>query len=70
MIRELNLFPKNDLDIIDGRFSSPPPKNKIFEKQLVFPNFVGSGASMEDLGHHDGYYNIEHSHTARSALKP
>jgi serine carboxypeptidase-like clade 4 len=70
LIRELNLFPKNDLNVIDDRYSSLPPKNKITEKRLVFPNFVGSGASVEDLGHHAGYYNIEHSHAARSALKP
>ncbi|XP_059456068.1 serine carboxypeptidase-like [Corylus avellana] len=65
LIRELNLFPKNDLNVIDGRDSSPPPKNKIVEKRFAFPNFVGSGVSVEDLGHHAGYYNIEHSHAAR-----
>jgi hypothetical protein len=44
LIRELNLFPKNDLNVIDGRYSSPPPKNKIVEKRLVFHNFVRLGA--------------------------
>jgi hypothetical protein len=70
LIRELNMFPKNDLNIIDNRYSLPPPKNKIVKKQFVLPKFVGSGAFVEDLGHHDGYYNIEHSHATRSVLKP
>ncbi|KAG6734371.1 hypothetical protein I3842_01G270000 [Carya illinoinensis] len=64
LIRELNLFPKHDLNVIDGRDYAPQPK-KLVEKPLRFPNLLGSGVPVEDLGHHAGYYNIEHSHAAR-----
>ncbi|KAG2729778.1 hypothetical protein I3843_01G260500 [Carya illinoinensis] len=64
LIRELNLFPTHDLNVIDGRDYAPQPK-KLVEKPLRFPNLLGSGVPVEDLGHHAGYYNIEHSHAAR-----
>jgi serine carboxypeptidase-like clade 4 len=66
-IRDLNLFPRNDVNVIADQNSLPQPK-KIVEKRFAFPNLVGSGVSVEDLGHHAGYYNIEHSHAARSIL--
>lgn len=69
LIRELNLFPKDDINVIDGRDSSPEPK-KIVEKRFRFPNLVDSGDSVEDLGHHAGYYKIEHSRAARSTHEP
>ena len=43
LIRELNLFPKNGLNVIDGRDSSTPLKNKIVEKRFAFPTSSGRG---------------------------
>ncbi|KAI4347682.1 hypothetical protein L6164_008471 [Bauhinia variegata] len=66
LIRELNLFPKEDVNVVHGRNYSLEPK-RIVEKRFRFPNLVGSesGVSVEDLGHHAGYYKIEHSYAAR-----
>lgn len=65
LIRELNLFPKEDLNVIDASQASPEGQ-RIVEKRLRFPNLVGSGGvSIDDLGHHAGYYKLSHSHDAR-----
>ncbi|MFS8003611.1 hypothetical protein Hanom_Chr13g01215951 [Helianthus anomalus] len=53
-------------------FENPsfPSTFKLVEKRFVFPNFVdSSGASVEELGHHAGYYKIEHSYAARYDLE-
>ncbi|OVA17989.1 Peptidase S10 [Macleaya cordata] len=60
LIRQLNLFPK-DAEAVDESVVAP----KIVEKRFRFPNLADSGVSVEDLGHHAGYYKIEHSHAAR-----
>ncbi|PRQ58726.1 hypothetical protein RchiOBHm_Chr1g0362451 [Rosa chinensis] len=42
-----------------------PPGKSIVEKRFTVPNVVGeSGVSVDDLGHHAGYFKIEHSHAA------
>ncbi|CAN0910556.1 Serine carboxypeptidase-like 49, partial [Linum grandiflorum] len=75
-IRDLNLFPKEDVNVVQAEASSglvgdsPLTGKKIVEKRLKFPNLVGEEgkdgfAAAEDLGHHAGYYNIEHSHAAK-----
>ncbi|CAL0303087.1 unnamed protein product [Lupinus luteus] len=67
LIRNLNLFPDDDLNIANS--SLPFQPRKIVEKRLRFPNVLGSdpdsGVTVEDLGHHAGYYSIQHSHAAR-----
>lgn len=66
LIRELNLFPKESINIVDRNHSSLLlTKNKIVEKRFKFPNLADSSVSVEDLGHHAGYYQIEHSHAAK-----
>ncbi|KAB1219028.1 Serine carboxypeptidase-like 49 [Morella rubra] len=48
LIRELNLFPKDDINVIDGRDSSPEPK-KIVEKRFrMFYFFFESRNSKKD----------------------
>ncbi|KAK7344845.1 hypothetical protein VNO77_14992 [Canavalia gladiata] len=70
LIRNLNLFPDDDVNVVPTANSSVQPL-KIIEKRLRFPNLIASDsdsdsrASVEDLGHHAGYYPIEHSHAAR-----
>ncbi|PON48841.1 Serine carboxypeptidase-like [Trema orientale] len=64
LIRGLNLFPGRDVNIIDGGDSLPQTK-RLVEKRFKMPNLDDSGVSVEDLGHHAGYYKIEHSYDAR-----
>lgn len=65
LIRELNLFPNKPVNIVDGDVSSSDAP-RIVERQLTFPNlFDSTGVSVEELGHHAGYYKIQHSHGAR-----
>ncbi|XP_024969566.1 serine carboxypeptidase-like [Cynara cardunculus var. scolymus] len=68
LIRGLNLFPKHSINIVDRDVAnrSSIVRPKIVEKPFKFPNFVDSGsASVEELGHHAGYYQIEHSYDAQ-----
>ncbi|GAB2286879.1 Protein cbp3, mitochondrial [Dionaea muscipula] len=73
LIRELNLFPKEPINIIDpdrdvgGTLEAAKKAGpRLVEKRFKFPNFdAANGISAEDLGHHAGYYEIEHSHDAR-----
>ncbi|KAJ9545536.1 hypothetical protein OSB04_025243 [Centaurea solstitialis] len=72
LIRGLNLFPKHSINIIDAdhdvtnRSSILLHRPKLVEKPFRFPNFIGSdGASVEELGHHAGYYQIQHSYDAQ-----
>lgn len=72
LIRGLNLLPK-DVNIVDQENdkSGLPQAKKIVEKKFKFPNLVDpGGVSVEDLGHHAGYYQIQHSHAAKYVSKP
>lgn len=72
LIRGLNLLPK-DVNIVDQEsdLSGLPQAKKIVEKKFKFPNLVDpGGVSVEDLGHHAGYYQIQHSHAAKYVVKP
>jgi len=63
LIRGLNLFPKDSINTPenDPHFVH----GNIVEKKFTFPGFVDSGASVEELGHHAGYYRLPHSKAAR-----
>jgi len=62
LIRSLNLFPKDSINIIEGDHNGFVP-GKIVEKKF---SFLGdSGPSVEDLGHHAGYFSLPHSKAAR-----
>ncbi|XP_042506540.1 serine carboxypeptidase-like [Macadamia integrifolia] len=64
LIRQLNLLPKDALYI--PHESSVPPTPKIVEKSFKLPYLAdSSGVSVEDLGHHAGYYQLKHSYAAR-----
>ncbi|KAF6166945.1 hypothetical protein GIB67_037458 [Kingdonia uniflora] len=60
LIRELGLLPR---DARAEEVSSDA--RRIVERQFAFPGAVENGASVEELGHHAGYYKIQHSHAAR-----
>lgn len=63
LIRDLNLFPNLPINIIQDEFASPDA-GRIVERRFRFPDSVDPN-SAEELGHHAGYYKIEHSHNAR-----
>ncbi|KAK6936100.1 Peptidase S10, serine carboxypeptidase [Dillenia turbinata] len=64
LIRQLNLFPKIDVNIapVGHDYSS-----KIVERRFRFPRVVSEplGTSVEDLGHHAGYYRLPNTKSAR-----
>ncbi|XP_061359433.1 serine carboxypeptidase-like [Gastrolobium bilobum] len=62
LIRGLNLFPKDPVNIRLGDTVGFVP-GKIVEKKFSF--LGASGASVEDLGHHAGYYSLPRSKAAR-----
>ncbi|XP_042476057.1 serine carboxypeptidase-like [Macadamia integrifolia] len=65
LIRQLNLLPK---DALDSPIASQavPPHPKIVEKRFTLPNLAASpDVSVEDLGHHAGYYQLKNSYAAR-----
>ncbi|EEF40747.1 Serine carboxypeptidase, putative [Ricinus communis] len=71
LIRELNLLPEKDVNVIDRRddvvYDSVDGGGRIVEKRIKFLNVEGDygAVSVEDLGHHAGYYKIANSHFAR-----
>lgn len=66
LITELNLFPDDDINVAahEFRFSTSPEK-KIVEKRFELPVAGNSGPSVQELGHHAGYYRLPHSKAAR-----
>ncbi|XP_058748482.1 serine carboxypeptidase-like [Vicia villosa] len=63
LIRGLNLFPKDSINTPQN-----DPHNahgNIVEKKFTFPGFSHSGLSVEDLGHHAGYYSLPNTKAAR-----
>ncbi|KAK9280589.1 hypothetical protein L1049_014283 [Liquidambar formosana] len=64
LIRQLNLFPKDPINVAADE-SSVAAAPKIVEKRFHFPLVADSGTSIEDLGHHAGYYRLPHSKAAR-----
>ncbi|GER39437.1 serine carboxypeptidase [Striga asiatica] len=62
LIRSLNLFPEHEVNL-----HRPDSHNAsisgIVEKQFKFP-FMEADDSIQDLGHHAGYYTLPHNNTA------
>lgn len=68
LIRDLNLFPNLPINIIQDELPSPGAA-RLVERRFRFPDSVDPNAA-EELGHHAGYYKIEHSHNARLTTSP
>ncbi|XP_028756914.1 serine carboxypeptidase-like [Neltuma alba] len=65
LIRELNLSPKHYKCSVSHDSLSVPP-GKIVEKKFRFPYLdAAGGPSVEDFGHHAGYYGLPHAHGER-----
>nr|GMD25401.1 serine carboxypeptidase-like [Ipomoea batatas] len=65
MIRQLNLFPLHDLNRGSGRSLAEADSPRLVEKQLKLKLLGDSGATVEDLGHHAGYYRLPATVDAR-----
>ncbi|KAK4441208.1 Serine carboxypeptidase-like 49 [Sesamum alatum] len=63
MIRQLNLFPELDVNIAEGEPAVSEPK--LVEKRIQFPHLSDRGATVENLGHHAGYFRLPHTRSAR-----
>ncbi|KEH29969.1 putative carboxypeptidase C [Medicago truncatula] len=65
LIRSLNLFPKNPVKMIHGHSVLDDfVPGKIVEKKFSFFGH-SDGLSIDNLGHHAGYYSLPHSKAAR-----
>lgn len=68
LIRALNLFPKDASPELDA--SAPDHGDKrIVERSFAFPT-LSDGVSVDDLGHHAGYYRLPNTHGARLDAPP
>ncbi|KAK4286417.1 hypothetical protein QN277_002975 [Acacia crassicarpa] len=65
LVRSLNLCPKRSTNIVLTDHVFVPQGDRIVEKQLKFPKLVAPGPSVQDLGHHAGYYSLPQSKAAR-----
>ncbi|KAK1398358.1 Serine carboxypeptidase-like 49 [Heracleum sosnowskyi] len=64
-IRDLNLFPTHDVNIVPPGTLDTTQNSRLVEKKITFPVLWDSGATVEDLGHHAGFYRLPHSKDAR-----
>jgi serine carboxypeptidase-like clade 4 len=62
LIRGLNLFPKHSINTPEN---DPHFVHGNIVEEFTFPGLVDSGPSVEELGHHAGYYSLPHSKAAR-----
>jgi len=63
LVRSLNLFRNDPVKMIHGHSVDFVP-GKIVEKKFSFFGH-SDGLSIENLGHHAGYYSLPHSKAAR-----
>ena len=63
LIRGLNLFPKDDVNA--GIHDLTVEASKIVEKKFRFPVLGAPGPSVQEFGHHAGYYKLPHAKAAR-----
>lgn len=65
-IRELNLSPKHDANIVVQDFAAN--ESRIVEKPLKLKVLGDPDPSVADLGHHAGYFRLPHTVGARYML--
>ncbi|XP_058199946.1 serine carboxypeptidase-like [Rhododendron vialii] len=69
LIRGLNLSPKHDINTGSGSShkaaESPVDGPMMVEKPLRLPVLGDAGNTIQDLGHHAGYYRLPHAKDAR-----
>ncbi|KAJ4725025.1 Carboxypeptidase [Melia azedarach] len=65
LIRGLNLSPKRAVNTAPPGASVSVSPNNIVEKQFSFNPLGDPGPSVEEFGHHAGYYRLPHTQAAR-----
>ncbi|KAM7278051.1 hypothetical protein ACFE04_005185 [Oxalis oulophora] len=68
LIRAFNLSPKKSVNIASSVDVPSVVSSKIVEKELNLHQFLNTGAarpSVQDFGHHAGYYKLPHTKGAR-----
>ncbi|KAL8501332.1 hypothetical protein ACS0TY_020757 [Phlomoides rotata] len=65
LIRSLNLFPKHEVNHHAVQDDGDLCASRIVEKPLRFPFLGDSSPSVQELGHHAGYYKLPHTKDAR-----
>ncbi|XP_028776246.1 serine carboxypeptidase-like [Neltuma alba] len=65
LIRNLNLCPKHSTNIVSADTLFVPQGDRVVETKLIFPKLVAPGPSVQDFGHHAGYYSLPNSKAAR-----
>ena len=66
LIMDLNLFPDDDVNVAAHEFLFESiAEKKIIERRFELPVIGNSGPSVQELGHHAGYYRLPHSQSAR-----
>lgn len=69
LIRQLNLFPKHpfNLRVEEDDGLSVEDESGLVEKRFEMSGLLSGdpGTTVEDLGHHAGYYRLPHSKDAR-----
>ncbi|XP_055833783.1 serine carboxypeptidase-like [Solanum dulcamara] len=66
LISQLNLFPKHDINIVSSKENSINNyEERLFEKKLNLSYLGDSGSTVQDLGHHAGYFPLVHTKAAR-----
>nr|ALO61072.1 serine carboxypeptitase-like protein 49 [Dionaea muscipula] len=61
LIKAFNVFP--DINIVDA--GGPAGRRQLVEKRFKFPTLDYSNASLDDLGHHAGYFSLNDTYDAR-----
>ncbi|XP_063949828.1 serine carboxypeptidase-like isoform X2 [Daucus carota subsp. sativus] len=65
LIRDLNLSPKHEVNIVPPGTSDTTQNSRLVEKKINLPVLGDSGATVKDLGQHAGFFRLPHSKDAR-----
>lgn len=70
LMRQLHLFPKKDINIVqqireEESDAAVKQEKRITDKRFRLLHSGSAESDIDDLGHHAGYYKLNHSHNAR-----
>lgn len=68
LIKQFNLFPKHDINKASSSPLAATHQQTLFEKRFNLSYLGDSGATVQDLGHHAGYYRLPHTKDARYGM--
>ncbi|KAL1542697.1 serine carboxypeptidase-like [Salvia divinorum] len=65
LIRDLNLLPKLDANIVEDDPAAADDASRIVERSIRFPHVAANTTTVADFGHHAGYYKLASTKGAR-----